>query len=197
MRGRGVDCVRRDRGRPPHAPGDRLRSTPVRVPRALWQEHIDPAQRGDAIRFVDDALGHARVMWRDHVLSVADVQTPGETDAIGERRRRERSGAPPLARYDESLPRDYWDPAARRESSPRSASTRPCCSRTTASSGSARCRRTARADREHGGVEPLVRDGGAGRPGAAAPGGAPDAARPRVARGDSSRASPRPACARR
>ena len=54
-------------------------------------------------------------MWRDHVLSVADVQTPGETDAIGERRRRERSGAPPLARYDESLPRDYWDPAARRE----------------------------------------------------------------------------------
>ena len=83
--------------------------------RGLWQEHIDPARRGDAIRFVDDALGHARVMWRDRVLSVADVQVPGETDAIGERRRRERSGEPPLARYDEILPRDYWDPAARRE----------------------------------------------------------------------------------
>ena len=83
--------------------------------RGLWREHIDPARRDDAIRFEDDALGHVRVTWRDRVLSVADVQTPGETDAIGERRRREREGSPPLARYDESLPRDYWDPAARRE----------------------------------------------------------------------------------
>ena len=83
--------------------------------RGLWQEHIDPARRDDAIRFVDDPLGHVRVQWRDRVLSVADVQIPGETDAIGERRRRERSGAPPLARYDEILPRDYWEPAARRE----------------------------------------------------------------------------------
>ena len=56
-----------------------------------------------------------RVVWRDQVLAVADVQTPGETDAIGERRRREREGLAPLARYDEVLPRDYWDPAARAE----------------------------------------------------------------------------------
>ena len=83
--------------------------------RGLWEEQIDPSRRGDAIRFVDDPLGHVRVMWRDRVLSVADVQMPGETDASGERRRRERSGAPPLARYDEILPRDYWDPAARRD----------------------------------------------------------------------------------
>ena len=83
--------------------------------RGLWEEQIDPARRGDAIRFVDDSLGHVRVVWRDRVLSVADVQMPGETDAIGERRRRERSGAAPFARYDEILPRDYWDPAARRD----------------------------------------------------------------------------------
>jgi hypothetical protein len=63
--------------------------------------------------FVDDSPA-TRVVARP-VLSVADVQMPGETDAIGERRRRERSGAPPLARYDEILPRDYWDPAARRD----------------------------------------------------------------------------------
>ncbi len=25
--------------------------------RGLWEEHIDPSMRGDAIRFVDDALG--------------------------------------------------------------------------------------------------------------------------------------------
>jgi predicted TIM-barrel fold metal-dependent hydrolase len=83
--------------------------------RGLWEEHIEPARRADAIRFTDDAAGHVRVMWRDHVLSVADVQMPGETDAIGERRRRERANLPPLARYDDILPRDYWDPAARRD----------------------------------------------------------------------------------
>jgi predicted TIM-barrel fold metal-dependent hydrolase len=81
--------------------------------RGLWSEHIDPAFRDDAIRFEDDALGHARVVWRDRVLAVADVQVPGETDAIGERRRREREKLPPLVRYDEALPRDYWEPAAR------------------------------------------------------------------------------------
>jgi hypothetical protein len=83
--------------------------------RGLWAEHIDPAHRGDAIRFVDDALGHVRVLWRDRLLSVADVQMPGETDAIGERRRREREGLAPLARYDDALPPDYWNPAARVE----------------------------------------------------------------------------------
>jgi predicted TIM-barrel fold metal-dependent hydrolase len=83
--------------------------------RGLWEEHIAPGLRDEAIRFVDDAQGHVRVVWRDTVLAVADVQTPGETDAIGARRERERRGLPPLARYDEVLPRDYWDPAARVE----------------------------------------------------------------------------------
>jgi predicted TIM-barrel fold metal-dependent hydrolase len=83
--------------------------------RGLWEEHIAPGLRDEAIRFVDDARGHVRVVWRDRVLSVADVQTPGETDAIGARRERERRGLPPLARYDEILPRDYWEPAARLE----------------------------------------------------------------------------------
>jgi predicted TIM-barrel fold metal-dependent hydrolase len=83
--------------------------------RGLWEEHVDPALRDQALRFVDDPLGHVHVVWRDRVLSVADVQLPGETDAIGERRRREREGLPPAARYDEILPRDYWDPAARAE----------------------------------------------------------------------------------
>jgi predicted TIM-barrel fold metal-dependent hydrolase len=53
------------------------------------------------------------VRWRDIHLVSADVQLPGETDAIGERRRRERAGLPPERRYDETLPRDYWDPSAR------------------------------------------------------------------------------------
>jgi predicted TIM-barrel fold metal-dependent hydrolase len=83
--------------------------------RGLWEEHVDPTLRSEALRFVDDPLGHVHVVWRDQVLSVADVQLPGETDAIGERRRREREGLPPAARYDEILPRDYWNPAARAE----------------------------------------------------------------------------------
>ena len=83
--------------------------------RGLWAEHIDPGLRDEAIRFRDDRLGHVHVVWRDRVLAVADVQQPGETDAIGERRRRERAGLPPLARYDEILPRDYWEPGARAE----------------------------------------------------------------------------------
>lgn len=83
--------------------------------RGLWEEHIDPGMRSEAIRFTDDAQGHVRVTWRGRVLTVADVQTPGETDAIGERRRREREGLAPLARYDEALPRDYWDPRTRAE----------------------------------------------------------------------------------
>jgi hypothetical protein len=81
--------------------------------RGLWQEHIEPARRDDAIRFSDDALGHVKLTWRERVLGVADVSLPGETAAIGERRRREREGLPPLVRYDEALPRDYWEPAAR------------------------------------------------------------------------------------
>ncbi len=83
--------------------------------RGLWEEHIDPSMRGDAIRFVDDALGHVRVMWREEVLAVGDVQLPGETDAIGQRRLREKRGEPPAARYDEILPREYWEPKARAE----------------------------------------------------------------------------------
>lgn len=81
--------------------------------RGLWEEHIDPDLRDDALRFVDDEIGNVSVCWREHQLVSADVQLPGETDAIGERRRRERAGLPPERRYDDALPRDYWDPRAR------------------------------------------------------------------------------------
>jgi hypothetical protein len=81
--------------------------------RGLWQEHCEPALRHEALRFEEDALGHVYLRWRGRTLGVADVSLPGETAAIGERRRREREGRPPAARYDEILPPDYWDPAAR------------------------------------------------------------------------------------
>jgi hypothetical protein len=81
--------------------------------RGMWREHIDPAQRDDALALTDDERGNTWLTWRSRTLGVADVQVPGETDAIGERRRREREGLPPLRRYEEALPRDYWEPGAR------------------------------------------------------------------------------------
>ena len=81
--------------------------------RGLWEEHADPGDRADAVRLVDDELGWTRLMWRDLTLGIAEVQTPGETAAVGDRhaamRRHERN----TDSYDELLPRDHWDPAAR------------------------------------------------------------------------------------
>ncbi len=81
--------------------------------RGMWADHVDPAARDDALELVDDEIGNTWLRWRGRAITVADVQDPGETDAIGERRRRERAGLPPLRRYDDALPRDYWEPAAR------------------------------------------------------------------------------------
>jgi hypothetical protein len=81
--------------------------------RTLWSEYVDPADRDDALAIVDDEIGNAWLTWRGTRLGNASVQTPGETDAIGERHVRAQRGEPPAVRYDEALPRDHWDPAAR------------------------------------------------------------------------------------
>jgi len=81
--------------------------------RTMWREHIDPGDRDDALEIVDDAAGHPWLTWRGERLGLAEVQTPGETDAIGERKARARRGEPPSVRYDDALPLDHWDPDAR------------------------------------------------------------------------------------
>src|SRR6478736_5903845 len=81
--------------------------------RTMWREHIDPGDRDDALEIVDDDAGHPWLTWRGVKLGLAEVQTPGETDAIGERKARARRGEPPSVRYDDALPRDHWDPDAR------------------------------------------------------------------------------------
>jgi predicted TIM-barrel fold metal-dependent hydrolase len=83
--------------------------------RGLWAEHADRGLGDDAIALVDDAVGNTWVEWRGTRLSIAEVQTPGETTEIGERHVRARRGDPPLHRYDDLLPRDHWDPSARRD----------------------------------------------------------------------------------
>lgn len=81
--------------------------------RTLWLDHADPDRRDDALRIVDDDLGYPWLTWRDRRLQPVDVQLPGHTSELGERRERIRAGLPAESRYDDDLPRDYWDPAAR------------------------------------------------------------------------------------
>jgi len=81
--------------------------------RTLWAEHIDPGSREEAIAIVDDELGYPWLTWRGQRLSLADVQLPGDTKAIGERHRRQREHLGPEYGYDEMLPDDYWQPSAR------------------------------------------------------------------------------------
>jgi len=81
--------------------------------RRLWLDHIDPKMRDEALRIDDDELGYSRLVWRNERLGLAEVQAPGRTSEIGDRHRRMREGLPATVRYDEALPRDHWDPAAR------------------------------------------------------------------------------------
>ncbi len=81
--------------------------------RRLWADHVEPASRADALRIEDDELGYPWLTWRDRHLELADVHVPGDTASCGRHRQRRRQGLPPEYRYDEALPDDYWDPAAR------------------------------------------------------------------------------------
>jgi predicted TIM-barrel fold metal-dependent hydrolase len=82
-------------------------------PRNLWREQCDPNGRDDALAIEDDDLGYSWVTWRGTRLGIADVQAPGETTVIGDRRRRQAAGERALTAYDEVLPDDFWEPAAR------------------------------------------------------------------------------------
>ncbi len=81
--------------------------------RNLWSEFIDPTHREDALAIVDDELGYPWLTWRGRRLDLADVQLPGDTVAIGRNRQRRRQELPPEYSYDDTLPADYWEPAAR------------------------------------------------------------------------------------
>ena len=92
--------------------------------RTLWRDHIDPAHRDDALAIEDDELGYAWVTWRGGPLEMADVQLPKGTEALGEHRNRRRRGERSEYSYDDALPADYWEPAARRIGSTRARSRR-------------------------------------------------------------------------
>jgi predicted TIM-barrel fold metal-dependent hydrolase len=83
--------------------------------RTLWADHIDPPLRAEALAIVDDEFGYPWLTWRGEQLSLADVQVPGDTRALGLNRQRCRQQLPPEYSYDEMLPPAYWDPSARVE----------------------------------------------------------------------------------
>jgi predicted TIM-barrel fold metal-dependent hydrolase len=81
--------------------------------RSLWADHIDPVRRDDALAIVDDDLGYTWLTWRGQQLSLAQVQHPGSTTELGHLNRRCQQNLPSDRSYDEELPADYWEPAAR------------------------------------------------------------------------------------
>ena len=110
--------------------------------RTMWTDHIDPALRDDALAIVDDELGYPWLTWRGRRLDMADVQFPGDTAALGRQRERRRQGPAARVRLRRGTARRTT--GSRRpgsSSSPRWASTRPSCSRTSACCGSAGSRR--------------------------------------------------------
>jgi predicted TIM-barrel fold metal-dependent hydrolase len=82
-------------------------------PRTMWVDHVDPGLRSEALRIEEDQLGYAWLTWRDQRIGIADVTIAGDTASVGRHHARQRAGERSEYAYDESLPADYWDPAAR------------------------------------------------------------------------------------
>jgi predicted TIM-barrel fold metal-dependent hydrolase len=78
-----------------------------------WRNHADPAARDLALRIADDEAGNPWLTWRERRLVPAMVTYPGRPDDLGEQFEAVRAGRPPTTRYDDELPRSYWDPTAR------------------------------------------------------------------------------------
>ena len=126
-------------------------------PRNLWRDHAEPGARDDALTIEDDERGYAWITWRGQRLGMADVQAPGETEVIGERRRKQQEGAPAPYRYDDVLPDDFWQPAARADAHPGNGlRRRRVLPQLRLALGAARRRRPPLTTHQHGFVEPLV-----------------------------------------
>ena len=85
----------------------------IHEPRTIWREKIDPELREAALAIEDDELGYPWLTWRGRRLYLAEVQSPGNPSAIGRERKRLEQGLPAEASYEESLPPEYTDAAAR------------------------------------------------------------------------------------
>lgn len=82
-------------------------------PRTLWADHLPARERDHALAILDDEHGNAWLTWRGERIVLAHVTVPGHTAAVGHELQRALAQEPPAVRYDDALPRRYWDPAAR------------------------------------------------------------------------------------
>jgi hypothetical protein len=71
------------------------------------------SHRDDALALTDDGRGYTWLTWRGERLQLAEVHHPGDTASCGRHRERYRAGEPSAYDYDPTLPRQYWEPAAR------------------------------------------------------------------------------------
>ena len=62
--------------------------------RDLWADHIDPAQRDEALALDDDDLGYTWLTWRGRRIELADVHLPGDVQSCGTHRQRYRAREP-------------------------------------------------------------------------------------------------------
>ncbi len=81
--------------------------------RTTWSDHIDPAWRDDALAIEDDARGWPWLTWRGQQLYPVESQTPGHPEVVGENRLRMKAGEPAPGRYEDVVPPEYTDTAAR------------------------------------------------------------------------------------
>lgn len=82
-------------------------------PRTAWVDHIDPAQRDEALRIDDDDRGWPWLTWRGRRLYPVEVQHPGRPEEVGHNRLAMRTGQQAPGRYEDLLPPEYGHAAAR------------------------------------------------------------------------------------
>jgi predicted TIM-barrel fold metal-dependent hydrolase len=81
--------------------------------RSAWRDHIDPAFRDQALGMEDDEHGWPWLVWQGTRLAPIEVQYPGRAAEIGEERRRQARGEAAPGRYEDLLPAEYCEGAAR------------------------------------------------------------------------------------
>jgi len=75
--------------------------------RTTWSDHIDPAQRSDALSISDDEAGWPWLTWRGRQLTPLEVPIPERSALIGEDRLRRLRGERAPASFDELVPDSY------------------------------------------------------------------------------------------
>jgi predicted TIM-barrel fold metal-dependent hydrolase len=75
--------------------------------RTTWSEHIDPADRSDALSIADDEAGWPWLAWRGERLTPLEVPIPERSSLIGADRLRRVRGERAPASFDELVPDSY------------------------------------------------------------------------------------------